>query len=88
MILKKADELCRKTMICVTLIFLQFSSAFFWLLGVILKKADELCRKTMICVTLIFLQFSSAFFWLLTKGDFKKLQKADESCRKINDTEK
>jgi hypothetical protein len=32
-ILKKADELCRKAMICVALIFLQFSSAFFWLPG-------------------------------------------------------
>jgi hypothetical protein len=28
-ILKKADELCSKIMICVTLIFLEFSSAFF-----------------------------------------------------------
>ena len=83
MILKKADEPCRKTKICITLIFLQFSSAFFCLLGGILKKADELCRKTMICVTLIFLQFSSAFFWLL--GGI--LKKGDELCRKIIDTE-
>ena len=45
MILKKADEPCRKTKICITLIFLQFSSAFFCLLGGILKKGDELCRK-------------------------------------------
>ena len=65
-ILKKTDELCSKIMICVTLIFLEFLSAFFFrLLRGILIKADELCRKIMISVTLTFLQFSSAFFWLL-----------------------
>ena len=70
--MKKADELCRKTMICVTLIFLQFSSAFFWLLRVNLKKADELCRKAMICVDFNLPTVFISLF-LVTKGDFKKL---------------
>ena len=70
--MKKADELCRKAMICVTLIFLQFSSAFFWLLRVNLKKADELCRKAMICVNFNLPTVFISLF-LVTKGDFKKL---------------
>ena len=70
--MKKADELCRKAMICVTLIILQFSSAFFWLLRVNLKKADELCRKAMICVNFNLPTVFISLF-LVTKGDFKKL---------------
>ena len=70
--MKKADELCSKVMICVTLIFLQFSSAFFWLLRVNLKKADELCRKAMICVNFNLPTVFISLF-LVTKGDFKKL---------------